>query len=81
MNGFTGEYTHAMAYSPASSEIYFIAANNLVAMHTESQKQRFFLGHTDNITAFSFDGVMLSQFCMNGSSSRCALSLLHGLGL
>jgi WD repeat-containing protein 90 len=56
LNGFTGEYSHAMARHPATSEIVFIAAHNLVAMDVSTQKQRFFHGHTESITAFAFDG-------------------------
>lgn len=56
VNGFTGEYTNAMMPAPSAKEVFFIAANNLIAMDMQTQRQRFFQGHTDNITAFALSG-------------------------
>lgn len=56
VNGFTGEYTNAMAPAPSGKEAFFIAANNLVAMDMQTHMQRFFHGHTANITTFAFSG-------------------------
>jgi hypothetical protein len=69
VNGFTGEYTNAMAPAPSGKEAFFIAANNLVAMDIKTFKQRFFHGHTANITAFAFSGeIQTAMMMLDGSS-------------
>jgi hypothetical protein len=67
VNGFSGEYSHGVVPSMNAKEVFFISAANIIAMDVSTQKQRFFLGHTANVTTFAFSGM----------NTRCASAHTH----
>ena len=56
INAFSGELSHAMARVPGRNEVLFMAGCNAVAVGLATQQQRFFQGHSENLSAFASSG-------------------------